>query len=81
MAVVITRSTYVEELLTPAPDGGIVNFQTSQAYELGHVQLWRNGMLLASGAANGYTELGGTNIQFNEAPGIGDTLEVRYNPA
>ena len=81
MPIAITRDGYIEELLTPAPDGLILEFQTSIPYESGSVHLWYNGMLLVSGTARGYTELDGTGILLNRPPRVGDTLEVRYSRA
>jgi hypothetical protein len=81
MAIAITRDNYIEELLTPAPDGTTIDFQTSVPYDAVTLGLWYDGMLLVAESARGYTKLGGTVIRFDRAPRAGSTLEVRYNPS
>lgn len=81
MAIVTTRDTRVQEVLTPDPDGLQTDFQTSQAYLPNSLSLWVNGVLVVDELDNGFLLPGGTTVTLKVAPLTGDTLEARYDPA
>jgi hypothetical protein len=70
----------VTEPLTPDADGIRVVFSTSRPYRAGTVSLWVNGRRKIQTWDDGFVELGGTDIQLNEAPWLGDSLQARYEP-
>lgn len=59
--------------LTTQVDGARTVFDVGTWYEPGSLRVWRRGLLLGSG----WTELGGTTLELDEAPAIGDRLQVR----
>lgn len=79
MGAVITREGYLQERLTPDPDGVTTVFQTSYAYDPQSVEIWRNGLLTPAQSDNGYFLMGGTSIAMKIAPQLDDVLEARYN--
>ncbi len=77
MALISARDPS-KELLTPDPDGVIVDFQTSQPYRAGSVSVWVNGFRLDPNWDTGFDELGGSTIRMKEAPLQGDSLQAQY---
>lgn len=71
----------VRELLTPAPDGVITDFQTSVPYQDGTVSVWVNGMRRIASWDDGYTLPGSGVISLKEAPQEGDSVVAEYERA
>lgn len=80
MSVQLLRE-FVKESLTPDPDGANTVFSTTSPYKAGTVSVWMNGLRKIEAWDNGFVELGGTDIQMNEAPLVGDSLQAQYEPA
>ena len=80
MPLALTNNA-VKESLSPEPNGVITEFYTSMPYKMGTVSVWQNGIRLIQDWDDGYVELGGITIRMNEAPLLGDTLQVEYEAA
>ena len=79
MGVVASRDPF-KETLTPAPDGIVQQFYTSQAYKPGSVAVWQNGIKVIGDWDDGFTETGASEITMNEAPLTGDSVQAEYEP-
>lgn len=74
----------------PAPPtieelSGVVNginriYSTSLAYKSDSIRVWINGELMRADLDNGWVELGSNQIELNEAPLVGTTLNAWYLP-
>ena len=73
----VTREP-TKALLTPNPDGIIVIFQIPENYVSGTVSVWLNGLRVITDGANGFTELGGDQIEMNAPPLSGVSVQAQY---
>jgi hypothetical protein len=53
-------------------------FGTAAPYRPGSVQVFLNGQLKRQDFTDGWTELGAQQVQLNEAPEIGDVVQIYY---
>ena len=56
-------------------------FASSARYVRGSMVLFVNGMLRLSTSDDGFTELGGRQVELIEAPRTGDVVQMRYRRA
>ena len=70
---------------TPAPDGTTTLFFTSLPYRYGTLSVWRNGLRKVADWDDGFLEIShygvGHSFSMKEAPLVGDSLQVQYEPA
>lgn len=55
-------------------------FQTGAPYVLGSTVVFLNGTALRKDWDNGWTELGSDKIKMNEAPTVGDAIQIYFRP-
>src|SRR5690242_780244 len=75
--MMIIRET-AGDTLAGAVDGSNKTFETTYDYEPALVNVFFNGILLVQSLETGYTLTPPRTVVMNEAPLVGDTLEIEY---
>jgi hypothetical protein len=72
---------YITELATGLINGTNRVFSMSVDYATGSVQVWWNGLAgVKDDVVVGWIELGGNQIRLEQAPQLGDVIQIGYRP-
>lgn len=68
------------EVAIGATDGFNRLFSVTQDYKADSPRVWLNGLMQRKDAIDGWVELGNKKVLLNEAPHVGDVVQIYYVP-